>query len=137
MYGSPSHESPLPKAKDNTNLFESLMNDGINYIEYRSIDINPLEKGGIALNDLYFLQIFILFSLLDEDNYCEGWQKEALENQNIIAKSGQNNVMLKNNGKNISKEQWAIEILSQIKLHDDYEQLLNDRKILDKIMDIM
>ena len=29
------------------------------------------------------------------------------------------------------------EILSQIKLHDDYEQLLNDRKILDKIMDIL
>lgn len=29
------------------------------------------------------------------------------------------------------------EILSQIELHDDYEQLLNDRKRLDKIMDIL
>ena len=122
------------KAKDNTNLFESLMNDGINYIEYRSIDINPLEKGGIALNDLYFLQIFILFSLLDEDNYCEGWQKEALENQNIIAKSGQNNVMLKNNGKNISKEQWAIEILSQIKKINS-ELNLGKEKIIDSVIE--
>ena len=37
------------------------MKDGINYLEYRSIDINPFEKGGIALNDLYFMNIFNLF----------------------------------------------------------------------------
>ena len=31
---------------------ESLINDGIKYLEYRTIDINPFEKGGISLEDL-------------------------------------------------------------------------------------
>ena len=122
------------KAKDNTNLFESLINDGINYIEYRSIDINPFEKGGIALDDLYFLQIFNLFSLLDENNYWDGWQKEALENQNIIAKNGQNNVILKNNGKDIYKDQWAMDVLYKIKEINN-ELCLGKEKIIDDVIE--
>ena len=121
------------KAKDNKDLFKSLTEDGINYIEYRSIDINPFEKGGIALNDLYFLQIFNIFSLLDDEYYCEDWQKEALENKNLIANNGQNDVVLKNNGKSVSKEKWAMDILIKIKKINDVLCLGKD-KIIDDII---
>ena len=46
------------KAADIDNFLESLEKDGIKYLEYRSLDINPFEKGGISLNDL---KRFLLF----------------------------------------------------------------------------
>lgn len=104
-----------PKAKDQNDFFNSLKEDGINYLEYRSIDINPFEKGGISLDDLYFLQIFNLFLLTTEESDYEKWQEEGLENQNLISKFGQNEIMLKKDGALISKEKFALEIFEKIK----------------------
>ena len=107
------------------------MNDGINYLEYRSIDINPFEKGGIALNDLYFMNIFNLFLLIEDESNYENWQQEALNNQNIIATHGQNDVELIKDGKSISKVEWGLEILNKIKVINDelqlgYEEIIDD-----------
>lgn len=119
------------KAKDPKSLLNSLMNDGINYLEYRSIDINPFEKGGIALNDLYFMNIFNLFLLIEDESNYENWQQEALNNQNIIATHGQNDVELIKDGKSISKVEWGLEILNKIKVINDelqlgYEEIIDD-----------
>ncbi|AGX42475.1 bifunctional glutamate--cysteine ligase GshA/glutathione synthetase GshB [Clostridium saccharobutylicum] len=103
------------KPADVKDFSDSLLKDGIKYLEYRSIDINPFEKGGISLEDLYFLQVFNLFLLIDEESDYERWQEDATENQNIISKFGQKSVMLKKDGKSISKEEWALEILQNIK----------------------
>ncbi|AOR23508.1 bifunctional glutamate--cysteine ligase GshA/glutathione synthetase GshB [Clostridium taeniosporum] len=102
------------KPKNNENFFDSLLNDGINYLEYRSIDINPFEKSGISLDDLYFIQVFNIYLLLKEESSYMEWQKEALENQNIISNFGQENVQLKKDGKCISRNDWALEILKDI-----------------------
>ena len=119
------------KAKDPKSLLNSLMDDGINYLEYRSIDINPFEKGGIALNDLHFMNIFNLFLLIEDENDYENWQQEALNNQNTIAINGKNDVELIRDGKSISKVQWGIEILNKIKVINDelqlgYEEIIED-----------
>lgn len=103
------------KAKDNNNFFESLIKDGIDYLEYRSIDINPFDKAGISLDDLNFLQIFNLFLLIVEESSYDKWQEEALENQKLIAKYGHNEIMLKKDGKELPKEKWALDILEHIK----------------------
>ena len=119
------------KAKDPKSLLNSLMDDGINYLEYRSIDINPFEKGGIALNDLHFMNIFNLFLLIEDENDYENWQQEALNNQNTIATNGKNDVELIRDGESISKVQWGIEILNKIKVINDelqlgYEEIIED-----------
>lgn len=104
-----------PKPIDVNDFYGSLSENGIQYLEYRSIDINPFEKGGISLGDLHFLQLFNLFLLIDEESDYDQWQEEGVENQNIISKFGQNDVMLKKDGKLISREQWGMEILESIK----------------------
>jgi glutamate--cysteine ligase len=103
------------KPIDVSNFMDSLQEDGIQYLEYRSIDINPFEKGGISLEDLYFLQIFNIFLLLQEESDYDKWQEEGVENQNLISKFGQNNIMLMKDGESISKEEWGVEILETIK----------------------
>ena len=121
------------KAKDPKSLLNSLMNDGINYLEYRSIDINPFEKGGIALNDLHFMNVFNLFLLIEDESNYEYWQQEALKNQNIIATQGQKDVNLIKDGKTISKIEWGLEILNKIKVIND-ELKLGQDKIIDNII---
>ncbi len=103
------------KAQDNKNYFESLSRDGINYLEYRTIDINPFEKGGISLEDLKFMQIFNLYLLIKEENSYNLWQEEATHNQFIIASYGQNDIMLKRDGEDISRIDWSMEIINEIK----------------------
>lgn len=97
-----------------SDFFNSLNQDGIQYLEYRSIDINPFEKGGISLEDLYFLQLFNLFLLIHEESNSDKWQEEGNENQNIISKLGQKNIKLKKDGSSITKEEWGLEILEYI-----------------------
>lgn len=102
------------KAKDNDHLLESLQEDGICYLEYRSIDINPFDRAGISLKDLYFMQLFNLYLLFKEESDYPFWQEEALENQKIIASHGQKHVQLKKDGDLILKEEWGMEMLKEI-----------------------
>lgn len=103
------------KPIDNKNFFNSLLEDGIKYLEYRTIDVNPFEKGGIALLDLEFLEVFNVFLLTKEESKYKLWQEEAQENQDNIAKFGKKEINLKKDGIYISKEQWGIELLEEIR----------------------
>lgn len=102
------------KAKNNHNLFESLENDGINYLEFRSIDINPFDKCGIGLSDLHFLHLFNFFLLFKEEQKYDNWQQEANDNQDLIARYGHSDIELHRNGLSINKKEWAMEILSEV-----------------------
>jgi len=122
------------KPADVSNFMNSLKEDGIQYLEYRSIDINPFEKGGISLEDLYFLQVFNIFLLIQEESDYAKWQEEGVENQNMISKFGQNNIMLKKDGNSISKEQWGVEILETVK-NINNELKLGREEIIDLMIE--
>lgn len=120
------------KAKDNYNFFDSLLNEGIDYLEIRSTDINPFDKAGISLEDLKFINIFTLFLLTEEEEDYLYWQEEALYNQNTIAKFGQQNVMLRSNGKQILREKWSLDILNKVmKINEELD--LGHEEIIENI----
>lgn len=121
------------KPQDADNFMESLLNDGIEYLEYRSIDINPFEKGGISLEDLYFLQIFNIYLLIKDESDYKEWQKEATENQNNIAKHGLKNIELIKDGFKVSRESWSLEILQEMKNMCTVLQL-GKEKIIDNMI---
>lgn len=102
------------KPSDTKNFKESLLNEGIKYLEYRTIDINPFEKGGISLDDLRFLQVFNIYLLSKEESEFENWQEEALENQQLIAVNGIDNIELKQDGKCINRIDFGLEILNEV-----------------------
>ena len=103
------------KAIDNTRFLDSLLDDGINYLEIRSIDINPFNKAGISLDDLNFINIFTIYLLVKEESNYKIWQEEAQNNQNIISMYGQMDVTLYKDGKTVYKNDWAMQILNEIK----------------------
>ncbi|QEN03638.1 bifunctional glutamate--cysteine ligase GshA/glutathione synthetase GshB [Thiospirochaeta perfilievii] len=92
LRGVKEYYSPvrLKNSKD-TDTFEALERDGIEYIELRMIDLNPLSKVGIFREDLSLVHLFILSSLLYPcSSYNHKEQKKAMENQNEVSFNGHN-----------------------------------------------
>ena len=116
-------------------LLESLIEDGIEYLEIRSIDLNPFAKEGITLNDLHFIQLFVLFLLDEEESNDSNWQEEANENERRVAVSGlDEKLMLLYNGNEESLKTLATRILKKISLiNDTYD--LNQTSILNRKQD--
>lgn len=110
------------KARDNDDFLNSLLSDGIDYLEIRSTDINPFDKTGISLDDLKFINIFTIFLLTEDEVDYKEWQEESLYNQNNIARFGKQNVMLRSNGDQILREKWSLDILNKI---EDINRELN------------
>ena len=103
------------KAKDPIHLMESLLQDGIEYIEIRSIDLNPFEATGISLADLQFIHLFILFLLEMDEREYDQWQEEATENERRVAMDGlQSELWLIQNGQEILLSDWAQSILDKM-----------------------
>jgi len=77
------------KAKDNSNLLKSIEKDGIEYLEVRLLDLNPMVKTGISIDQLYFVHLFLLFCLFtEEDTLVEREMWEGNKNHNLVAHYG-------------------------------------------------
>ena len=116
------YNSVRPKGKNPNKILDSLLEEGIQYLEYRSIDINPFSKGGISLEDLEFLELFNLYLLFKEESDYKDWQIDGLENQKNIARNGGLDIELVRDGEKVSKVQWGLEILNEIR---DINHILN------------
>lgn len=65
---------------------ESLRSYGAHHIELRMIDLNPLSETGITLEDLQFLQLFLLWlAAQPRQRLDEGGQLQALQNHKQAA----------------------------------------------------
>ncbi|QNU68651.1 glutamate--cysteine ligase [Ruminiclostridium herbifermentans] len=62
---------------------------GVSYAEVRIIDINPFESIGISLEQLHFLQVFILFCLFESNEFINQKELDLInKNHNLVAISG-------------------------------------------------
>ncbi len=126
------------KAKDPAHLMDSLMKDGIEYVEIRSIDLNPFEPVGVSLPDLQFIHLFLLFLLEEEEEENPNWQKEATENERVVAVDGlQDELKLMRNGQVISFSEWALSILDKMKKINDTFSLSLEKVLQQKYDQIM
>ena len=95
---------------------KALTNNGIGYIEIRSLDVNPLISLGIDKTQIQFLEAFLLFCLLhDSADISTSEQFDIDNNDNLVAHKGrQPNLILKNNGKGILLQDWGKEIFAGV-----------------------
>ena len=93
----------------------SLYNDGINYVEIRTLDINPFDKNGISKDDLKFLHLFMVYMLLLEENDNEKWLEEGISNENLIAELAfHKKTKLNENDKRINVKRSALNHLKNM-----------------------
>ncbi|KNF08632.1 glutamate-cysteine ligase GshA [Gottschalkia purinilytica] len=147
------------KAEENKDTLNSLLKDGIKYLELRFIDLNPFNKNGIDLETLYLVHLLVLFSLFQEDEpFDEESQKVAYKNHELVASFGRNKNLelyenfntknlLCNMGKNIfeeirklisvigEKEEFLIKVVDDAidKLENPNKTIAN--KIVEKVLE--
>lgn len=92
---------------------DALEQRGIQYVELRSVDINAFHPAGLTHRQLYFLEIFMLFCLLQESDEISGTEAKAIDkNQSIVAHQGRKpGLKLDRLGDSITLKDWANEIL--------------------------
>jgi len=56
------------KHSNKAGLLDALVEDGIQYLEIRSIDLNPFEIAGISLDDLRFIHLFMIMMTCEFDH---------------------------------------------------------------------
>ena len=94
----------------------ALRRDGIEYVEIRSLDINPFDPAGINQNTMRFIEAFLIYCLLEDSPKLDAeGLKELGRNHASTAKSGRDpEFRLIRDGKSVTLTSWANEILSNV-----------------------
>ena len=90
----------------------ALRERGVAYIELRSLDVNILEPLGISETQLDFLEVFMLFCLLQESPLIDDVERKEIDaNQSATAHHGrQPGLKLNRIGKPVLLTDWAAEL---------------------------
>ena len=92
---------------------DSLLNRGVRYVELRSVDINTFHPAGISHLQLFYLEIFMLFCLLqDSPVITDEERKEIDHNQSTVAHLGRKpDLEIQRNGETIKLKDWGLELM--------------------------
>ena len=106
---------------------DALQARGVEYIEIRVLDIDPYEKLGIGMEQLYFMQIFMLFCLFEESPMIDDAEMEYInQNHHLVAMLGRKPglTLVDHDGQSVVLKDWAANICAKMseiaKLMDRY-----------------
>ena len=94
---------------------EALHGRGVEYVEVRCLDLNPLLSLGIDAEVCRFLDIFLLLCLLKDSPPDDRWESESmLANQlEVVQRGRQPGLGLTHRGRRISLVDWADVLLAE------------------------
>ncbi|MFZ4790083.1 MAG: glutamate--cysteine ligase [Candidatus Competibacteraceae bacterium] len=95
----------------------ALQRRGVQYVELRSVDINPLEPLGVNARQLRFLEVFLLFCLLNESPPLGAEERRMIDdNQMNVALTGRDPALVLNRRRDppLCLRVWAGEILEKL-----------------------
>jgi len=107
---------PKRVAKSGEQPTAALRRDGIEYVEIRSLDINPFDPSGINQNTMRFVEAFLIYCLLEDSPKLDdlGLQ-EISRNHTETAKHGRDpDFRLLKGGQAVKLQVWATEIVSGV-----------------------
>lgn len=95
---------------------QALCRRGVQYVEVRCMDVDPFEPVGITEETARFLDAFLLFCALEESGeiYEEGNTENAENFARVVKEGRRPNLMLFQEGKEISMLDWGRNLLDRI-----------------------
>jgi glutamate--cysteine ligase len=107
---------PKQTVKSGEKLSDALQDRGIEYIEVRSLDVNPYSETGIDLEQTRFLDVFLLYCLLsDSPDLSMAQQASAQQNLNKVATCGREHSLFLMDDYGIkSMAAWAEEVFADL-----------------------
>ena len=107
---------PKSSGISNQRLITKLNDTGVDYIEFRSLDLNPFQRIGIDLDTVHFLEVFLIYCTLNPSPPITDVEIEEIkQNDLLVATRGREpGLNLINNRKKISLSNWANQILDEM-----------------------
>lgn len=107
---------PKRRVQKGETLLNALKKDGVEYVEIRSIDLDPFKPLGIDHEQLLFLHQFLLYCLFkNPSKLSEETYYDLTENQHKVALQGRKKNLMLKRPKPMSMEDWGREILEKIR----------------------
>jgi len=107
-----------PKSNNlsNIRLLKKLKSNGVDYIEFRSLDLNPFHRSGIDLNTINFMEIFLIYcSLIPSPPITDEEIQEFNKNDLKVAREGRRKgLKIIKEGKLVLLRDWAHSILDEM-----------------------
>lgn len=112
-----------------------LKEDGVNYVEVRLVDVDPLSNVGISLNSIYTLHLFMMYCLLKEDIVLNN--EIASINSERVATQGLDKrlMLIDDNNEEIGIKTFANRIVEKLWLLVDIA--LKDKDIITGVLEDM
>lgn len=106
-YYSTIRPKQIPEGNEKPTL--ALKRRGVRYVELRSLDVNAFHPMGIGLEQMRFIEAFLLFCLLQESPLVDAEEREAIDqNQSLAAHHGRDPALtLNDRGKARALKDWA------------------------------
>ncbi len=121
----------VARAKSNLNIFSrptsNLKESGIDFIEIRSLDLDPFSRIGIKKETVLFFELLMIFCCIKKSQRLEKRDLTEISFNDItVAKFGRKSkIHLSKKGDNVLLKDWGIEILEQMEQITD---LMTDEK---------
>ncbi len=109
-------------------LLNEFDDSNIIYVEIRDIDINPFEKVGISLEALEFMNLFMLYCILEDDCSCENRDNHGTDNQEALVLAENVDVLLNLCTGDITAREYGINIIKN--MCNVFEELGMEHKVL-------
>jgi len=106
-------------------LVSSLRAGGVEYVEIRTLDLNPFEMLGVSREQMCLVELLLLYCLLAKSERIDPAEQEEIDQRElIVAWEGRRPALeLPRGGKMIPLTGWAQELLDKL---DGIAQLLDD-----------
>ena len=93
-----------------------LKKSGVDFIELRSLDLNPFSKIGIDIETILFLEIFFIYCLCKSSKPISKKELDGIySNDQLIAKEGRkSNLYLQDQERTVSMQEWGNQILDEM-----------------------
>ena len=107
---------PKPLVLDDKKPLDALKDQGIGYIELRSLDINPSLSLGINQTQINFLEVFMLFCLLESSPTISSREQFDIDNNDqLVAHEGRKpNLNLIHKSQAVALEKLGSDIMNKI-----------------------
>jgi glutamate--cysteine ligase len=112
-----SYIRPKRVARSGEHPSQALRRGGVEYVEFRALDVSAFDPVGVNQNKLRFLEAFAALCLLKESPLIGADEEATLDaNHAVVAHRGREpGLQLNRNGRAIELRRWALELIDSMR----------------------
>lgn len=112
-----SYIRPKRVARSGEHPSQALRRGGVEYVEFRALDVSAFDPVGVNQNKLRFLEAFAALCVLKQSDRIDASEQAQLDaNHAIVARRGREpGLKLNRNGRHVDLRTWALELIDSMR----------------------